>query len=152
MKGLPEAEVLFIYFGKQVMTKAEEVIKVIKNQVNALWIPNHKLPSGNSPSGQLTALRERFWEVEALKRGREAQASFLHRSKDLPGTAEEKLRSRAEKMRTNMDPSWYPEWWLTFILCGKAAGNMLWLQFLLLFEYGLHRCNGTFDIKWRHWN
>ena len=102
MKGIEESEVLFIYFGKQVMTKAEEVIKVIKNQVNALWIANHKLPSGNSPSGQLTALRERFWEVEAAKRARDAQASFLQRNKDLPGTAEEKLRSRAEKLRTNI--------------------------------------------------
>ena len=121
LKGCSNEEILFLHFGNMVLRKAEEVVAEIKNRVNALWLPPSRLPSGCSPSGQLTALRERFWMMEALKRARASQASFLYRNRDEEGTAAEKLRMRHENLEREVDPAWYPEWWLTFVLCGKPA-------------------------------
>jgi len=78
-------------------------------------------------AGLFDAIRTHFWPIEAERRAKNAMKQTNYRAKE--GKMSEDQRKEllemdfADKL-ANQDPSWYPEWWLVFVLFGKPAGAM----------------------------
>ena len=125
-------------FGKVVAEQAKECKKNIINDLNPLW-PS-ELKRGQNWSQILHALRKNVaWPKDAIKKGetnhRHRIATINNRenikmSKDGPRRAAIKAECINESLSKYSD-SWYPEYWLPFVVCGVPAGE----------ENKPHRCS-----------
>ena len=122
IKSMDKIQQQELWFGKKIWTKGGEIKTFINTKVNGLW--RNDLASGESPSGQLFALRSRCWPDEATKRSKNALAAYLKQHASSNKSTSELQNERYQRLLLKFDSSWYPTFWMTLVLCGKPAGRM----------------------------
>ena len=97
-------------------------------RINPLWLRNTKTKSGKGNNLNLIteAIRIASWIFEIERRADQNSRAELYRSKkkkiDLDFDVE--YDKQYHKISQKQDPKrWFPDYWLTFLLLGLAAGN-----------------------------
>ena len=121
-------------FGSIVKSHFDAAKREINNNANPLWISPSKLPSGVSEYAYTYFIRQELWPQQAFAKAKNAMKTAVARVKRYEKTKKNKtkkgpvevedVRPIEERLRDYpFEPSWYPDWWLTFLFLGLPAGN-----------------------------
>jgi len=123
-KGQPEEKIVLLFNGQTIYNKGKAAMREINNRVNNLWKDPRDFPSGTTKAAVMHAIRERAWPKMAEKKSK--KPGKTNRSQN-PNWGNMTLHEKREDMfhywLEHPDNDWYPDWWLTFLLCGKPAGS-----------------------------
>lgn len=132
-KDLSEEDFQKISLGEKIWKDANDFRNEINKFLNPLWIDSAKDANKSgiaSNSARLLAIRKHCWPVDCESRAVNTVKARLN--KEIPKKSFNRgdpscqllvTEAIAKNNKGGMPTFWYPQFWLTFILCGKASGN-----------------------------
>lgn len=145
LRDLNDEDKMKAFVGKKVHETYTEAKGQISMHLAKQWIPPHEIHSGFTIEYVFKEIRRTLWRMEAYKRAKNNLKQAMSRKK--AGKAEEEpeeeaeeesvkskkksgmstvseaeIEARAESNLNNFDFSWYPDYWLTFVLYSVPAG------------------------------
>lgn len=132
-KTWSEQDLQKISFGEKVWKEANDFRNEINKFLNPLWNDSAKESNKSgiaSNSARLLAIRKHCWPVDCEIRAVNTVKARLNKvtpkksfHRGDPTCQQLVAEAIAKWTRGGMPVHWYPQYWLTFILCGKPAGT-----------------------------